>query len=248
LHPPPAAVTDHGSSFDDYSDQILRELPAMTAELPLYPASLLLEGRPVLVVGGGRVALRKVRGLLAAGAAVTVVAPEVDPEIASLPVRLERRRYRLGEVAGYRLAVTATGVPEVDHLVYQDGERSGVLVNAADDPQACSFLLPAVVRRGPVTVAVSTGGTSPALAAWLRARIEEVVGPEYVLVAGALAEARGAVKARGVPTEGLDWDVLIAALLEAPADAAATAGLWLEEALTGAGTGAGPGGETRSST
>jgi siroheme synthase-like protein len=213
----------------------------MTAELPLYPASLLLEGRPVLVVGGGRVALRKIRGLLAAAAAVTVVAPEVDPEIASLPVEVERRPYRTGEVARYRLAVTATGVPEVDHLVYRDGERCGVLVNAADDPQACSFILPAVVRRGPVTVAVSTGGTSPALAAWLRARIEEVVGPEYVAVAGTLADTRDAVKARGVPTEGLDWEKLIAALLVAPADAATTAGRWLEEALPGAGAGSGPG-------
>lgn len=184
----------------------------------------------MLVVGGGRVAARKVDALLAAGAAVTVVAPVVDPRIVASGVRVERRRYRPGEVARYRLAVTATGDPQVDHLVYEDAERAGVFVNAADDRAACSFILPAVVRRGPVTVAVSTGGTSPALAAWLRARISEVVGPEYAAVAHALAGARAEVRARGVPTEGLDWDSLIGDLL-ASGEPERVVDEWLRSAL-----------------
>jgi precorrin-2 dehydrogenase / sirohydrochlorin ferrochelatase len=225
----------HATSIDDYSDRFFKEFvrrSAMTAELAVYPASLLLDGRPVLVVGGGRVAARKLESLLAAGAAVTVVAPVVDPRILAAPVRVERRRYRPGEVARYRLAVTATGDPQVDRLVFEDGERAGVFVNAADDPSSCSFVLPSVARRGPVTVAVSTGGVSPALAAWLRARIEEVVGPEYEGVASALASARAEVRARGVPTEGLDWEALIGALLAAPAGhAGAVVEAWLGSAL-----------------
>jgi siroheme synthase-like protein len=205
----------------------------MTAELPVYPASLVLEGRSVLVVGGGHVAARKVEALLAAGARVTVVAPVVEPRIAAAAgVRVERRRYRPGEAARYRLAVAATGDPQVDHLVFEDGERAGVFVNAADDRTSCSFLMPSVLRRGPVTVAVSTGGTSPALAAWIRSRIAEVIGPEYGRVARALAAARDEVQANGVPTEELDWGALIKALLAAPAEGeAAVVADWLLSAL-----------------
>lgn len=203
----------------------------MTRELAVYPAALLLEGRPVLVVGGGRVAARKVGALLAAGAAVTVVAPEVEPSITAGPSRVERRRYRRGEVAGYRLAVTATGDPEVDLLVFEDGERAGVFVNAADDPDSCSFLAPAVLRRGPVTVSVSTGGASPALASWLRRRLEKEVGPEYADLASTLESVRDEVRARGLPTEGLDWDALIEALLEAGPASAAVAARWLDDSV-----------------
>lgn len=184
----------------------------------------------MLVVGGGRVAARKVEVLLAAGAVVTVVAPAVDPRIAASEVRVERRRYRPGEVAGYRLAFTATGDAQVDRLVYEDGERAGVFVNAADDPAACSFHVPAVVRRGPVAIAVSTGGTSPALAAWLRARVSEVVGPEYEAVAHAVAAARAEVRTAGVPTEGLDWEDLIGALLASDEPDAVVHG-WIGSAL-----------------
>jgi siroheme synthase-like protein len=207
----------------------------MTEQLAVYPASLLLRGRPVLVVGGGPVALRKVEGLLAAGALVTVVAPDVCAGIEALAgageaggVRVERRRYRRGEVARYRLALTATGLPEVDRALFEDGERVGVFVNAADDPAGCSFHVPAVVRRGAVTIAISTGGTSPALAAWLRARIEDAVGPEYELVAEVLGSTRAEARRQGVPTGTLDWDDLISRLLGAPAGGpAATAASWL---------------------
>ncbi|MCU1494363.1 MAG: siroheme synthase, N-terminal domain [Acidimicrobiaceae bacterium] len=176
---------------------------------PSYPVALVLAGRPCLVVGGGRVALRKVEGLLAAGADVTVVAPEVEEGIRSLPVRVELRSYEPGEAARYWLVVTATGRPDVDRAAYADGDGAGVLVNSADDIPGCSFILPAVLRRGAVSVAVSTDGTSPALAGWLRDRVASVVGPEVATLATLLGEARHEVRAAGRSSEGLAWRSLL---------------------------------------
>jgi siroheme synthase-like protein len=170
-----------------------------------YPVNLVVDGKPVLVVGGGRVATGKVRNLVAAGARVTVVAPAVADEIAAMDVTVERRPYAAGEVAGYRLAVSATGVPEVDAQVFADGEACGVWVNSADDPAHCAFTLPAVARRGPITVAVSTDGQSPAMASWLRARFEDELGPEFEVLLQILREQREALRSRGTPTEGLAW-------------------------------------------
>jgi siroheme synthase-like protein len=169
-----------------------------------YPVNLVVEGKPVLVVGGGRVATGKVRRLVDAGARVTCVAPEVSDEIAAMGVTVERRPYAAGEVARYRLAVTATGTP-VDAQVFEEGEAAGVWVNSADDPAHCSFTLPAVARRGPIQVAVSTGGASPALASWLRAWLESELGPEYEELARILHDERQALRSRGIPTEGLAW-------------------------------------------
>ena len=177
----------------------------MPVEQPLYPVNLIVAGRPVLVVGAGRVAAQKVRGLLAAGAVVTVVAPEVDPAVDELDVTIARRPYARGEVAAYRLAVAATGDPAVNQQVYDDGEVSGTWVNSADDPERCSVTLPARVRQGRVLVTVSTGGHSPAVAAWLRDRLAGELGPEYDQLVGLLSEARAEVLDGGRSTEGLDW-------------------------------------------
>jgi precorrin-2 dehydrogenase/sirohydrochlorin ferrochelatase len=178
-----------------------------------YPVNLIVEGRPCLLVGGGAVAARKAAGLVAAGAAVTVVAPEVHPDIEALPVTVERRPYRRGEVAGYRLAVTATGDAEVNQTVFDDGEAAGVWVNAADDPERCSFTLPAVVRRGPVVVTASTGGASPALASWLRERLDAQLAPELCELAAILAARRAELKAEGRATDEIDWAPIIEAEL-----------------------------------
>lgn len=178
----------------------------MPVKEPLYPVNLVLSGRACLVVGGGKVAAHKVAGLLACGARVHVVAPEVSPELeARADVSVERRTYRRGEVRGYRLVVAATGDPAVNAAVLSDGEEAGVWVNAADDVANCSFTLPAVVRRGPVTVAVSTGGHSPALARWLKEKVAECVGPEYEVLAQLLSAERDAIRASGRSTEGLNW-------------------------------------------
>ena len=178
----------------------------MPVEHPLYPVNLVVDGRPCLVVGGGRVAAGKVRGLLEAGARVTVVAPEIDPAIAALEgVAIERRTYRRGDVAGYRFAVAATGDPQINQAVYDDGEMAGVWVNAADDPARCSAILPARIRQGRLTVTISTGGHSPAVASWLRERLAAELGPEYDQLIGLLGEARKEVQAQGLATEELDW-------------------------------------------
>ena len=178
----------------------------MPVEAPQYPVSLVLEGRPVLVVGGGRVAARKVDGLLACGAQVHVVAPRVADELKQRHgVTVEERPYRDGDVAGYRLVVSATDDAAVNRAVYDEAEAAGVWVNSADDPANCTFTLPSVLRRGPMTVAVSTGGHSPGLAAWLRRRLEEEIGPEYETLLDLLAQARTEAQAEGRSTEGVDW-------------------------------------------
>jgi len=181
----------------------------MPLDSPTYPVALVLEGRRCLVVGGGQVARRKVEGLLDARADVTVVAPEIVEELAALDVRLERRRYRLGEAADYWMVVTATGVPEIDRAVFADGDSAGVLVNAADDIPGCSFVLPAVLRHGPVTVAVSTQGTSPALAGWIRDKVADVVTEDIAILAELVGSARTTIRGSGRSSEGLAWRTLI---------------------------------------
>ncbi len=177
----------------------------MPVEHPVYPVNLVVDGRRCLVVGGGRVALQKVRGLVEAGAAVTVVAPEIDPAIPALGAATERRHYRRGEASGYRLVVAATGDRAVNQLVYDDAEAAGVWINSADDPERCTVVLPARIRRGRLTVTVSTGGHSPAVASWLRDRLEADLGPEYDQLIGLLSEERRRVQEEGVSTEHLDW-------------------------------------------
>jgi siroheme synthase-like protein len=180
-----------------------------------YPVVLRLAGRRVLVVGGGPVAARKVQGLLAAGARVTVVAAEVSREMAALApdLTLDRRAYRAGEAGEYRLVVTATDDATVQQQVYDDAEAAGVWVNAADDPARCSFTLPAIVRDGPVAVAVSTQGASPALASGLRDRIAAWLPPDLERVAAELARRRGELREQGISTESIDWSAQVAELL-----------------------------------
>ena len=172
----------------------------------LYPVNLALEGRRCVVVGGGAVAARKVEGLVAAGADVVVIAPSVDePILSRRDISIIKRRYRKGDLDGAWLAIAATDDRMVNRQVHADGEAGRVWVNAADDPPACSFTLPAVMRRGPVQVAVSTSGHSPALAAWIRSQIAELLGPEVALLAEWLSEAREEMKASGRSTEDVDW-------------------------------------------
>jgi precorrin-2 dehydrogenase / sirohydrochlorin ferrochelatase len=179
----------------------------MPVDAAVYPVALIVQGRRCLVVGGGHVAERKASGLLDAGARVHVVAREIGPgmrELAGLSGQ-EQRPYRRGEVAGYRLVVAATGDPATNQDIYDDGEAAGVWVNSADDPDRCSFILPAVARQGPVTVAISTSGYSPALASWLRAHVADEMGPEVAELADLLAEMRARVKSAGRSTEEVDW-------------------------------------------
>ena len=185
----------------------------MPVDHPVYPVNLIVDGRRCLVVGGGRVAAHKVRGLVEAGARVTVVGPELGPEIVELArdaatgaaVVAEARPYRPGEAAGYRLVVAATGDPATNQQVYDDAEAAGVWINSADDPARCTVTLPARLRQGRLTVTVSTAGHSPAVAAWLRDRLAGELGPEYDQLIGLLAEERTHLRSEGRSTEDVDW-------------------------------------------
>ncbi len=171
-----------------------------------YPVNLVLDGRLCLVVGGGKIALRKVEGLRACGGRVRVVAPAVVPELLRLDgVAVDQRPWRPEDLDGMWLVIAATDDPAVNRAVYDAGQRAGVWVNGADDPANCSFTLPSVVRRGDLQIAVSTGGRSPALATWLRRRLEGQIGPEYSTLLDLLAGERDTLKAAGRSTESLDW-------------------------------------------
>jgi len=179
----------------------------MPVEGRLYPVALVLAGRRCLVVGGGNVAARKAEGLVAAGAEVHVVATELRAPMVELAglASTAQRPYRRGEAGSYRLVVAATGDAGVNQAVYDDAEAAGVWANSADDPERCSFILPAVARQGPVTVAISTSGYSPALASWLRSHVAAEMGPELAELAEMLADARARLKAQGRSTEDVDW-------------------------------------------
>jgi siroheme synthase-like protein len=177
-----------------------------------YPVSLDVTNRPCLVVGAGPVAARKARALVECGAIVTVVAPSLSKDMEALePLlqALERRPYRDGDASAFRLVVTATGMPDVDGAVYADAEAVGVWVNSADDPAHCSFILPAVHRDGVVTVSVSTGGLSPALASWLRDRIADQWDGHVGTLAQLLGEARDRLRAGGIASGSVDWVSLL---------------------------------------
>jgi precorrin-2 dehydrogenase/sirohydrochlorin ferrochelatase len=171
----------------------------------LYPVNLAVAGRRCVVVGGGEVAARKVEGLVAAGADVVVIAPQIDERIRRSGAQVKERVYQPDDLDGAWLAIAATDDPSVNREVHADGEAGRVWINAADDPPACSFTLPAVVRRGPVMVTVSTAGHSPALASWLRGQVAAQLGPEVGVLAEWLSEARDELKAAGRSTEDVDW-------------------------------------------
>lgn len=187
----------------------------MPVAVPLYPVNLVLVAQECLVVGGGPVARQKVLGLLEADAQVSVVSPEILEEIAALGVTCHRRPYEAPEAGNYRLVIAATGDPVVNQQVYDDAEARGVWVNSADDPDRCSFILPARVRQGRLLVTVSTQGHSPAVSTWLRQRLSAELGPEYDQLIGVLADVRGEVQAAGLSTEALDWqDALDSGILD----------------------------------
>ncbi|HKP90264.1 MAG TPA: bifunctional precorrin-2 dehydrogenase/sirohydrochlorin ferrochelatase [Thermoleophilaceae bacterium] len=168
-------------------------------DTPLYIACLRLSGRSCLVVGGGDVGLEKVEGLLACDGDVTVIAPDACDGIRSLAdegsIRWERRAYRQGDLDGRLMAIAATNDTDVNIAVYDEAERRAMLVNVVDVPPLCNFILPAIVRTGPLAIAISTAGASPALAKRMKREIAESYGEPYARLAVLLNEARGWAKA-----------------------------------------------------
>ena len=155
-----------------------------------YMACLDLRGKDCLVVGGGRVATEKVHGLLDSEAKVTVVAPQVDDDLRRLPVRVERRAFRRSDVVGRFLVIAATNIRSVNADVSDVAAERSTLCNVADDPELCSFILPALVRRDPIVVGVSTGGASPALAQRIRDDVADLLDPRHAELARRLQDLR----------------------------------------------------------
>lgn len=169
-----------------------------------YPINLVgLANRLCLVVGGGTVAFRKVAGLLAAGAIPVVVAPEIVGELAALAergaIRLAQRPCDMADLDGAFLVIAATDDPALNRAISEEARARGALVNVVDVPDESNFIVPAVVRRGEMNVAVSTGGASPALARRLREQLEAQFGPEYEQLVDLLAELRPEIMARYEP-------------------------------------------------
>ena len=160
-----------------------------------FPLFLEMKDRPCLVVGGGKVALRKVRALLDCGAAVTVVAPEILPELSALPVRCEYRKAAPGDAAGWALVVDASGDPAVGEALAAACAAQGTPLNVVDMPQYCSFIFPAVLRRGRLTAAVSTGGASPLAAAWVRDRLDAALPDSLEGILDQMSDLRTRAKA-----------------------------------------------------
>ena len=165
---------------------------------PFYIACLRLKGRRCVVVGGGDVGLEKVEGLLACDSDVTLVAPEAHPELIQLAlegsITWERRDYEQADLDGCLIAIAATNDTDVNIRVFEDAERRAMLVNVVDVPPLCNFILPAIVRTGPLAVAISTAGASPALAKRMKREIGELFGEPYAQLAVLLNEARGWAK------------------------------------------------------
>jgi precorrin-2 dehydrogenase / sirohydrochlorin ferrochelatase len=168
-------------------------------ETPLYIACLRLSGRDCLVVGGGEIGLEKVEGLMACDADVTLVAPDAVPELeayaAEGSIRWERREYVPEDLEGKFLAIAATADTNVNIAVYEQAERRAMLVNVVDVPPLCNFILPAILRTGPLAIAISTAGASPALAKRMKREISESFGEHYARLAVMLNDVRGWAKA-----------------------------------------------------
>jgi precorrin-2 dehydrogenase / sirohydrochlorin ferrochelatase len=168
-------------------------------ETPFYIACLRLTGRRCVVIGGGDVGLEKVEGLLACDADVTLVAPEAHPELVRLAdegsLRWEQREYQPADLEGCLIAIAATADTEVNIRVFDDAEARSMLVNVVDVPPLCNFILPAIVRTGPLAIAISTAGASPALAKRMKREVSDLFGEPYADLAVLLNDARGWAKA-----------------------------------------------------
>ncbi len=167
-------------------------------DTPFYIACLRLTGRRCVVVGGGQIGLEKVEGLLACDGRVVLVAPEAGPELERLAaessIEWEAREYRSEDLERTFIAIAATSDTDVNIRVYDDAERRAMLVNVVDVPPLCNFILPAIVRTGPLAIAISTAGASPALAKRIKREIAETYGPEHARLAELLNEVRGWAK------------------------------------------------------
>ncbi len=175
-----------------------------------YPVFLDIAGKPVIVIGGGNIAHQKVVGLLKASAEVTVVSPDLNQEMASLAAggRFQHveRDYEPGDLEGYLLAFVATDDRSVNATVAAEGKERRVWVNAVDDPPYCDFIMPGIAQQGNLIVAVSTSGTSPAMARKMREEIETFLTEDYALMLELAAEVRAELREKGMLVDSEVWN------------------------------------------
>lgn len=195
-----------------------------------YPVFLNISGRRCIVVGGGQVARRKIGTLLEHGANITVISPELCPELDQLAengeIEVRQQGYREGDLAGAFVVIAATDDGAINQLVVREARERGILINVVDDADNSDFIAPSVVRRGDITIAISTAGRSPALARKLRTKVEEDFSDEYASLVNLVGEVRSEVRQRGIPVdnerwqEALDLDLLIGLLRQGEAEKA----------------------------
>ena len=184
--------------------------PKKPESRPYYPIFLNLQGKKCVVVGGGTVALRKVKALLDCGADVTVISPKPHKELSKLfrkkAIQLLRRNYEPGDLKDAALSFVATDVKEINRKVAEASKKNGTLVNVVDDSERSDFIIPSSFRRGHLSVAVSTSGLSPAFAKKIRAKLEKNIGMEYAYLLSLIAEIRSEIKKRGLRVSAKTWE------------------------------------------
>ena len=174
-----------------------------------YPVFLNLAGKRCVIIGGGTIAEGKISKLKETGAQVTIISPDATPAIQKMAkqgvVEWTSRKYQPGDLEGAFLGIAATDVRQVNQQIFQEAEQLGVVLNVVDDAELCAFIAPSIVERGPVTVAISTGGASPALARKLRETLADSPALEWADLAHVLSKARKEIKKRGVAVDPQRW-------------------------------------------
>lgn len=174
-----------------------------------FPVFLNVSGKKCVVVGGGQVALRKVKTLLERGADVEVISPDVCPGLNKLAesgqITVHRRRYEPGDLATAFMAIAATDNSDINQAVVKESRRSGVLANVVDDAEGSDFITPSYLQRGNIIIAISTAGSSPALARKIRTRLEKDFGEEYASLAHVIEDVRRELIRQGIKVNSDDW-------------------------------------------
>jgi siroheme synthase-like protein len=207
-----------------------------------YPLYLNLKAHPVLLIGGGAVALQKIPALLSCEAAVHLIAPEALPEIAQLAaeekIHWERRSYETRDLEGVRLVIAATDDPALQERVAAEARARNLWVNVVDVPPLCDFIAPALVSRGDLQIAISTGGGSPALAKYLRKKLDAFLAPEYEIFLSLLQKIRPEINHLAKERRAALWDRIVSdafinqVKMEGPAKAEAQIRKWIDGTLS----------------
>jgi siroheme synthase-like protein len=203
-----------------------------------YPVFLDIQNRPCLVTGGGTIAQRKVEGLLAYGAKITVVSPFVTPKLEQLALKKKiiwtRAKYHTSDLKGMVMAIGATSDMDANKKLFHDAEAKNIPVNIVDELSCCRFIAPSVMKRGNIQIAISTGGASPLVAKKIREKLEKSIGPEYVVLSDVLKKMRSYIKTLPEDKKKKFWEKIAGLNLQKyktdPAELKNLVIKWMEEA------------------